>query len=129
MAVTSSTVTYPNTAYILSLIGGALIALFGVLIMIEAVVFSSTLESIVPGATAIIVTLGVIGLILGVIILVLAMRLKTDPASARTYGVIILVLSLISIIGGGGYYIGLILGLVGGILAITWRAPVAGRPA
>lgn len=124
-----SSPAYPSTAYIVSLIAGILIGLYGLVIMIEAAILSSTLESIVPGATAIVIGFGAIGLILGIIIAVLAMRLKSNPATVKTSGVLILVLSLISIIGGGGYFIGLILGLVGGILALTWKAPAPTPPA
>jgi hypothetical protein len=35
----------------------------------------------------------------------------------------IIVLALVSFIGGGGFYIGLILALIGGIVAVTWRPP------
>jgi hypothetical protein len=35
--------------------------------------------------------------------------------------VIVLVFSLVSLFGGGGFFIGLILGIVGGILAIVWK--------
>ncbi|MCW6168129.1 MAG: hypothetical protein LVQ64_06835 [Thermoplasmatales archaeon] len=40
-------------------------------------------------------------------------------------GVVVLVCALLSFIGGGGFYIGAILALVGGILAIIWKRPAA----
>lgn len=127
MAATPRDAAYPSTAYILSLIGGALIALYGVLETIFAAIYSSTLESIVPGATGIVVAYGLIGLILGVIIIVFSMRMKSDPSSAKTSGILVLVFSLIGLIGGGGFFIGTILALVGGIMAITWKAPEGAR--
>jgi Family of unknown function (DUF6114)/zinc-ribbon domain len=125
---------YPSTAYWLSLIGGILILLYGFAEIAEAILFSSVLESIVPGATALVISLGALAVVFGLGIILLGFRLKSRPASARTSGVIILVLSLVSIIGGGGFFIGLILALIGGILAITWRPPepsppMYGRPA
>ena len=116
---------FPSTAYWLSLIGGVLIALGGIVEVAEGIVYSSVIDSLVPGATAVIIALGAVALLFGVIIIVMGLRLKSHPESARSSGILILVLSLISFIGGGGYFIGLILGLIGGILAITWRPPAS----
>ncbi|MFQ5998323.1 MAG: DUF6114 domain-containing protein, partial [Candidatus Bathyarchaeia archaeon] len=44
-----------------------------------------------------------------------------NPAQNKAWGVIILVLSIISIVIGGGFAIGFILGIIGGALAIAWH--------
>ena len=67
-------------------------------------------------------------LFFGLIILYFAMKLKSNPRSAKAYGILILVFALISFIGGGGFYIGAILALVGGILAIVWNPPAQAAP-
>lgn len=116
---------FPSSAYWLSIIGGVFIILDGLLDIGTAIAYSSVLESIVPGATGLYIALGVIAIIFGLVIVFLALRLKSNPASVRTSGVVILVLALISLLGGGGFFIGAILALVGGVLALTWRSPTA----
>lgn len=62
-----------------------------------------------------------IGLISGIVILVGAVMLYTRPSQAATWGVVVLVFSILSFFGMGGYFVGAILGAVGGILALTWH--------
>ncbi len=62
-----------------------------------------------------------IGLVSGIIIIVGALMLQSRPDQAQTWGILILVFSIISIFGMGGFIIGALLGLAGGILALTWR--------
>jgi hypothetical protein len=66
---------------------------------------------------------GVLGLIFGVIVIVSAIMLNRRPQEHSTWGVLIVIFSVLSILGGatGGFGVGLILGLVGGVLAITWK--------
>ena len=66
---------------------------------------------------------GVLGLIFGVIVIVSAIMLNSRPQEHSTWGVLIVIFSALSIFGGamGGLGVGLILGLVGGVLAITWK--------
>ncbi len=63
--------------------------------------------------------LAAIGLVSGVIILIGAIMVYTQPGRASTWGVLILVFSLVSFFGMGGFFLGAILGVVGGILAMT----------
>ncbi|HYA54020.1 MAG TPA: zinc ribbon domain-containing protein [Thermoplasmata archaeon] len=114
---------YPRTGYVLSLIGGILIVLFAVAEIAEAIVFSSQIESVVPGATRIAIIAGAITAVLGFTIIFLAFRLKSSPGTSRTTGVVIVVLAILSFFGGGGLFIGLILAFIGGIVAMTWRPP------
>jgi len=55
-----------------------------------------------------------IGTVSGIIILVGAIMIYNQPAKASTWGALIL-------FGMGGFFFGAILGVVGGILALTWR--------
>jgi len=66
---------------------------------------------------------GLLGLIFGVIVIVSAIMLNSRPHEHSTWGVLIVVFSVLSIFGGGmsGSGAGLVLGLVGGVLAITWK--------
>ncbi len=125
--------TYPRTAYLLSLIGGILILFFSIIYAALLAVIASFVGALGYGfASGLLIALAIVALLFGVIILYFALRLKSNPQNARTYGVLILVLALISFLGGGGFYIGAILALIGGILAIVWTppamAPAYGQP-
>jgi hypothetical protein len=122
--------TYPRTAYLLSLIGGILILIFSIIYALILVALASLFAAFGFGLGAgFAIGLAVVAILFGVIILVLAMRLKSNPAGAKTTGILILVLALISFIGGGGFYIGAILALIGGILALVWHPPANVQPA
>jgi hypothetical protein len=68
---------------------------------------------------------GILGLIFGVIVIISAFMLNSKPHEHSTWGTLIVIFSVLSIFGSamGGFGIGLILGLIGGILAITWKPP------
>lgn len=65
--------------------------------------------------------LSFIGIISGILVLVGAIMLYREPAKAYTWGTLILVFSVLSFFGMGGFMIGALLGVVGGALAITWK--------
>jgi hypothetical protein len=116
--------SYPSTAYILSLIGGIFIVIDAIITIAVTAALGSVLAGLgFPGFGAILVTLGVIALIFGLIVLYGAIQLKSNPARAKHWGVLILVFSIVAFLGGGGFYIGSILGLIGGIMALTWSPP------
>jgi hypothetical protein len=116
--------TYPRTAYLLSLIGGILMLVFSLIYAIVLAALASLFAAVGFGlGVGIAVGLAVVALVFGVIVLVLAIRLKTNPGSAKTSGILIIVFSVISFVGGGGFYIGAILALIGGILAVVWHPP------
>jgi hypothetical protein len=73
---------------------------------------------------------GVLGLIFGIIVIISAVMLNSKPSEHATWGTLIVIFSALSIFGSamGGFGIGLILGLIGGILAITWK-PAKALPA
>ncbi len=67
--------------------------------------------------------MGILGLIFGAIVIISAVMLNHKPEQHSTWGAIIVLFSVLSIFGSamGGFGIGLVLGLIGGILAITWN--------
>lgn len=67
--------------------------------------------------------MGILGLIFGVILVISALMLNTKPQEHSTWGSLIVLFSVLSIFTSAmsGFGVGLILGLVGGILAITWK--------
>lgn len=66
---------------------------------------------------------GILGLVFGAIIIISAIMLNSKPHEHTTWGILIVLFSVLSIFGGamGGFGVGLILGLIGGVLAITWK--------
>jgi hypothetical protein len=66
---------------------------------------------------------GILGLVFGAIVIISAFMLNSKPHEHSTWGTLIVIFSVLSIFGGamGGFGIGLILGLIGGVLAITWK--------
>ena len=129
-----TTPTYPTTASILSLIGGVLMLMGGALfIFVSAFVLPNFVFSHVhtpPGfnsasipaiAEGVVGVMGVFGLVSGIIVLLSAVMLLSNVGNRRTWGVLILVFSILSFLGFGGFIIGAILGMVGGILTLRWK--------
>jgi hypothetical protein len=107
----------PTAAFIVSLLAGIFILINGILIMI-----ASAFIFVIPIAGVFVALFGIGELIFGLIVMFGAIMMNSDdPSKVRTGGIIVLIFSIISIIAGGGFLIGLILGLIGGILALTWK--------
>jgi len=127
---------YPKTASILALVGGIIILLAGVLFVAVSVFilpninyghYNMTIpQGLNPAAIPTLVSgvVGVMGafeLVSGVIVLVSAVMLLSNLGQRKTWGVLILVFSILSFIGFGGFFAGAILGMVGGILTLRWK--------
>ena len=107
----------PGIAFILSMLGGIFVLLGG----IARIVIGAVLTLFIGGSGGLI---GVLGIVWGILIILFASRLSSDPSSHSTSGALIIVFSILSWVGAiGGFFIGFLLGLVGGILALTWRPP------
>ncbi len=66
--------------------------------------------------------MGILGLVFGILIIAVAVMLYINPIQHELWGALIIVFSVVSIISCmGGMGIGLLLGIVGGILAVLWR--------
>lgn len=108
----------PTTAFILSLVAGVLILMGGVsqlwsAALINGVIFASAFSWWL-------LVLGWIGVGLGIFVVVISVLLYLEPQHHVVYGVVILVLSTVSVVAYGGFLVGLVLGIVGGALAIAW---------
>ncbi len=67
---------------------------------------------------------GILGIIFGLVVIASAIMLNRRPAQHTTWGILIMVFSILGIFGGlGGYLVGLVLGIVGGALAVAWKPP------
>lgn len=108
----------PSAAYILSLIGGVFVVIGGVAVAAIGALATFMLAGI--GGV-----FGILGIVWGILIIVFASRLNSAPSSHATSGALIIVFSLLSWAGAiGGFFIGFLLALIGGILAITWSPGV-----
>ncbi|HKM76465.1 MAG TPA: DUF6114 domain-containing protein [Candidatus Bathyarchaeia archaeon] len=127
----------PRLAFLISLIAGILIltggfftSMAGILLRITGFE-SANAEVTWPGALGSGVGLfefgvglmGVVGVFAGIIVILAALMLAKRPKKRSTWGSLIILFSFFSIYGAavGGFGIGLILGLIGGVLAVTWK--------
>ena len=66
--------------------------------------------------------IGIVGLIFGAIVIISAYMLNSKPKEHTRWGTLIVIFSVLSIFGSaGGFGVGLLLGIIGGILGITWK--------
>lgn len=63
-----------------------------------------------------------VSLVSGALVIVGAMMMDIHPSQSRTWGIIVLVFSIFSFVGMGGFWIGAVLGVAGGALALGWKA-------
>ena len=125
----------PVTAFILSLIGGVLMLANGAMMfMFWGTGYGWMMRGfggMMGGYQGMMGSLGVpfgfmqglmlVGLTSGIIVIVSAVMLDARPMEHFAWGVIILIFSMISFVGMGGFIVGAILGIIGGAFAISWR--------
>ena len=125
----------PQTAFILSLIAGVLM-LLGNLAMVLMVSAGYWWMGISGGhymmmgfsfGFELMLVLAALGAACGVVVLISAVLLHARPRQATTWGAVILAFSLIGLVGMGGFFVGAVLGIVGGVLALTWQKPSVGN--
>ncbi len=118
-----SNIERPTAAYALSLIAGILIIINGAVVgFIPGLITSIPGVSAVPGFVwGILYLVSIVGIVFGIIVLLSAVMLYRNPLSKTTWGVLILIFSILSIVVGGGFLIGMILGIIGGALGLAWK--------
>jgi len=130
------TTAVPKTGSILALVGGILIMLTGSLLVLVSTFIlphlnfsnltvpqgltSASMPALISGVVGV---MGTFGLVSGIIVLVSAVLLLANVGPRNTWGILILVFSVLSFLGLGGFVIGAILGIVGGILTLRWKPP------
>jgi hypothetical protein len=123
----------PTKAFTLSLTAGILILINAVLLGVAARWFPGIIPTL-PGSsgndTTFLIDLATVGLIFGVLVLLGALMLYSKPVNKKAWGIIIIVFSIPSVITGGGFIIGFILGIIGGKLALSGKTKMqATKPA
>ncbi|MCL4324238.1 MAG: DUF6114 domain-containing protein [Candidatus Thermoplasmatota archaeon] len=108
----------PTGAFVLSLIGGIFIVLGGITLMSLGAFFAFFL--IMFGVS--VYVLGFIGVVVGVLVCISGYMVYRDPGAKVVWGALIIVFALLSwVVAFGGFFIGFLLALIGGILALTFK--------
>lgn len=111
-------------AFILSFIAGILILCNSALLGVVATWFPGILPTL-PGQpandTTTLYNLTAIGLIASVLVLLGAILLHYKPLHKKVWGVLIVIFSIPSVLTGGGFIIGFILGIIGGVFAFSQK--------
>jgi hypothetical protein len=109
-------------AFRLSFLAGILILSNTVLLGIVVTWFPGILPTL-PGESAndttTLYNLTAIGLIAGVLVSLGAILLHYKPLHKKVWGVLIVVFSIPSVLTGGGFIIGFILGIIGGVFTFS----------
>jgi len=123
--------------FVLSLVGGVLILLGAIVASIftfgSPVIYgsmSSSMSGMMGGMNSgmwmgmmgIYPVFSIIGLASGALVILGAVMLYSRPFEKDLWGAVIIAFSILGILGGmGGFMIGLVLGVVGGTLALAWN--------
>ncbi len=113
----------PTKPFLLSLIAGIFIICNSTLLGVATRWFPEIIPTI-PGLEndpTVLYRLTAIGLMLGILVLLGALLLRIKPANKKAWGILIIVFSIPSVITGGGFIIGFILGIIGGALTLTQK--------
>ena len=125
-----------NGAFLLSLIGGVLILIGSFVILGLGIlgafgmgfmgsIMDHMFDMMDGFGTAgvlsgvLVIAVSVIGIASGIIVIYGAFSVKNKPEERTTWGALILAFSLISLLSLGGFLVGAILGILGGILALV----------
>lgn len=112
----------PDRALMLSLIAGILIVCNSALVGAAATWFPWIIP-VLPGSsgndTTVLYNIAGVGLICGVLVLLGAIMLRTRPVNRKAWGTMIAVFSIPSVVSGGGFIVGFILGIIGGAMALS----------
>ena len=119
-------------AFILSLIGGILMLLNSAMSFMMLTFYGADfgfMWGMMGGYMGMMGSLGfpfgslpgltIVGLVCGIIVTISALMLNSRGAERRSWGLVVIVFSIISFAGMGGFFIGAILGIIGGALALS----------
>jgi hypothetical protein len=122
----------PNGAMILSILGGLFILLGGLLIFVLFNLVGG-FASFIPGTAGALSAgkaLGIGGLLSGLVAMVLGVLVRVKPNLHAVIGIILVVIAFSSFVtAAGGFVIGFLLTLVGGILALLYKPKISGPAA
>jgi len=114
----------PTAAFVLSLIGGLIYLIVGLIIVGASTIASSFTDIVaLPEIGTLLAVVGGIGVLCGLIMAVGAVLMYSESKSrVRLGAVLVLVFALVgALFTVGGFVIGFILALVGSILGLVWK--------
>jgi len=119
-------------SFVLSLIGGALILINGIMSFMMLTFYGSDFSwmwGMMGGYQGMMGSMGfpfgsfmglmLVALVCGILVIIGAVMINVRPNEHRSWGIVIIVFSTISFLGMGGFLVGAILGIVGGALALS----------
>ena len=115
---TGEVVKRATAGFIVSLIAGILILINAIAFFALADFIESLGDALPIFVEGIFETLGSIGLIIALVVIVGAILIYM-PGKEVIGGIIVIIFSIFSIVIGGGFLIGLIIGIIGGILGLA----------
>jgi hypothetical protein len=132
----------PTTSYILSLIGGLIVLLYSLFSLVMFALYGPywggiggwmtgmmgsyhDFMGIYGASTEFLAAISILGLVSGVVMVIGAAMLRAHPKEHTMWGTVIIVFSAISFLGMGGFFIGALLGIIGGAFAISYRPRAA----
>jgi hypothetical protein len=68
--------------------------------------------------------ISILSLICGIIVIVGAVMLRAQPREHMIWATLIIVFSAVSFVGMGGFFIGAILGIIGGAFALSFKQTI-----
>ncbi|MCI4361896.1 MAG: zinc ribbon domain-containing protein [Thermoplasmata archaeon] len=116
-SATSPEPARPTASLVLSIVGGVLILAAAAL---EFAIGTQAPQVPFGGFGAAFILSGLLGVIFGVLVLVFGVLVYSQPQHHVVYGVLIIVFSVLSLASfAGGFFVGFLLGLIGGALAVA----------
>jgi hypothetical protein len=113
---------------ILSIIGGSLMIISGLVSLVTlgipgyyGIMGPGMMMPFQPFMWTAIAVISTTSIGIGAILIIGGYLIYRKSESASKWGVVILVLSIVGLFGMGGFFVGPILGIIGGILALTKR--------
>ncbi|MEM2915120.1 MAG: hypothetical protein QXH91_06960 [Candidatus Bathyarchaeia archaeon] len=111
-----------TAGFVISLIAAILILINAIIIAFASAILGAvglaTLVNILEFAGGLLIAYAIIGMIFAILVLIGAVLIYI-PGKEVVGGILVIIFSILSIITGGGFLIGLILGIVGGALGLA----------
>jgi hypothetical protein len=113
-----------SKAFSFSVIAAILILINALLLGVVARWFIGIMPTL-PGSSGndpmVLYSLSAAGSVFGVLVLLGALMIKKAPRNRKVWGILIMAFSVPTVIMGGGFIVGFILGIIGGVSAIRQK--------
>lgn len=114
----SAPVKRATAGFALSLVAGIFVILDGLFLLVASSILKDLGVGDIAGVGLTLDVLGMLGVVFAIIIFIGAWLIYT-PGKEMLGGILVLIFSIISIITGGGFFLGMILGIIGGALGLA----------